>query len=300
MKYLLSVLIGITYFQGFSQNYVDIVNLTYTNTPANDFEAADASTTVEELRFEFNFPVVINKSTTFLSGLYTDKTKLHLDPLLPSTNLNVVGLKFGVHKILNDTWATTLMVFPKLASDKIEFSNDNFQFAFLSLFTQKKHSNLKYKYGVYANTEKYGLIIVPIIGLYYVSPNKKFESNLNLPIRADINYKLNNKLWLGMKFDGLGTTYNLNEQNYGVQNAYVSKTSNELVSYLKFKLSKSIYLNTKIGYAISRNYKVYDQNDKIDLAISSFYFGDNRTQLNDRFKDGAIFKVELFYRLNFD
>ena len=103
-----------------------------------------------------------------------------------------------------------------------------------------------------------------------------------------------------MKFDGLGTTYNLNDQNYSADGAYVSKTSNELVSYLRYKLSKSLYIQTKVGYAFSRNYKVYDINDKIDLALSSFYFGDERTQLNERFKDGAIFKVELFYRLHFD
>ena len=103
-----------------------------------------------------------------------------------------------------------------------------------------------------------------------------------------------------MRFDGLGTTYNLNNQSYSPNGAYVSKTSNELVSYFRFKLSKSIYIDTKLGYAISRNYKVFDANDKIDLALSSFYFGDHRTQLNERFKDGAIFKVELFYRLHFD
>jgi len=154
--------------------------------------------------------------------------------------------------------------------------------------------DLKYRYGLYANTEKYGVIVVPIFGLYYVSSNKKFEADLNLPIIADINYRIRNKLWLGMQFDGLGTTYNLNEQSYSVNGAYVSKTSNELVSYLRFQLSKSVYLNTKIGYAISRNYELYDANDKIDLALTSFYFGDNRTQLNERFKDGAIFKVALF------
>ena len=103
-----------------------------------------------------------------------------------------------------------------------------------------------------------------------------------------------------MRFDGLGTTYNLNEQNYAVNGAYVSKTSNELVSYLRFRLSNSIYLNSEVGYAISRNYKVFDADEKIDLALSSFYFGDNRTQLNERFKDGAIFKVSLLYRLHFD
>ena len=300
MRYVLSVLFSSVFFLGFSQNYFDIVNLTYTNTPPNDFEISNSQTTVEEFALELNFPIIINEKTILLTGLFANKTRVNLDVNMPSSNLNVLGLNFGINKTFNDKWSSIFMIFSKIASDKIKLSNDNLQLGFLSLFTNKKRDDLKYKYGVYANTEKYGLIIVPVFGLYYVSPNKKFEANLNLPIFADINFKMSDKFWLGMKFDGLGTTYNLNEQNYSVNGAYVSKTSNELVSYLSFKLSKALYINTKVGYAISRNYEVYDANDKIDLALGSIYFGDHRTQLNERFKDGAIFKVELFYRLHFD
>ena len=300
MKYLLSCLFTCVFFLGFSQNYFDIANFTYINTPPADFEISNAQTTIEEMAIELNFPIVINKKTTLLTGFFLNKTKVNLDANLSSSNLNVLGFNIGLNKVINNKWSATFMAFPKIASDKIKLSNDNFQFAFLSLFTNKKRDDLKYRYGLYANTEKYGLIVVPIFGLYYLSVNKKFEANLNLPIIADINFKMSNKFWLGMKFDGLGTTYNLNEQNYSSDGAYVSKTSNELVSYLRYRLSKSLYINTKVGYAISRNYKVYDVNDKIDLALSSFYFGDERTQLNERFKDGAIFKVELFYRLHFD
>jgi hypothetical protein len=55
-----------------------------------------------------------------------------------------------------------------------------------------------------------------------------------------------------------------------------------------------------LGYAISRNYEVYDSNDKADLGLIAFYFGDERTRLNERFKDGVIFRVELLYRLHFN
>jgi hypothetical protein len=122
-----------------------------------------------------------------------------------------------------------------------------------------------------------------------MSTNKNFETNLNLPIIGDITYKLGEKAYIVMRFDGLGTTYNLRCQNYSTNGAYVSKTSNELVSYFRYMLSKSIYLNTKVGYAISRNYKVFQADDKIELALTSLYFGDNRAQLGECFKDGAIF-----------
>jgi len=300
MKYISFVLIGIVCFQGLAQNYFDIANISYTNTPSNDFEVSESQTTVEELALELNFPVVINEKTILLTGFFTNKTKVKLDTNIPSHNLNVLGLNVGINKMLNDTWSTTFMLFSKIASDEIKLSKNNHQIAFLSLFTKKKRSDLKYRYGVYANTEKYGLIVVPIFGVYYLSNNKKFEANLNLPIIGDLNYRLNEKSWVGMRFDGLGTTYNLNNQNYSPNGAYVSKTSNELVGYFRYKLSKSLYVNAKAGYAIVRNYKVFDSEDKIDLALTAFYLGDNRTQLNERFKDGAIFKVELLYRLHFD
>jgi hypothetical protein len=285
---------------GFTQNYFDIVNFTYTNTPQNNFEISNAQTHVEELALELNFGLVINENTNILMGLFTNRTDVSLDPYTSPSKLNVLGLNIGVNTNFNSKWSGTFMTYTKLASDIIAFSNDNIQYALLSLLTNKKRDDLKFYYGLYANTEKYGLILVPIFGLYYVSANKRFEVNMKLPIIADINYKLRNKLWLGMKFDGLGTTYNLNEQDFSTNGAYVSKVSNEMVSYLRFQLSKSLYFNTKIGYAISRNYEVYNANDKIDFAVGPIYFNDNRTQLNERFKDGVVFKLELFYRLHFD
>ena len=83
---------------------------------------------------------------------------------------------------------------------------------------------------------------------------------------------------------------------YPTNNEYVVASSNELFTYLQFQLGKSIFLNTKAGYAISRSNKVFDSNDKIDLAVSSIYLGDNRNQLNQNIETGAIFKIQFLYR----
>ena len=162
MKYVLFCLFSCIFFHGFSQNYFDIVNLAYTNTPPNDFEISNSQSTVEELTLELNFPILINEKTILLTGLFANKTKVKLDANIPSSNLKVLGLNFGINKTFNDKWSSIFMVFSKIASDKIKLSSDNLQLGFLSLFTNKKRDDLKYRYGVYANTEKYGLIIVPI------------------------------------------------------------------------------------------------------------------------------------------
>jgi len=298
MKHFLSVLFCSIFLQGFSQNYFEVVNLAYTNTPPNDFETSNAQTTVEEFALELNFPIVINEKSVLLTGLFANKTQVALDANMPKTDLNVLGLNLGINTSFNDRWSATFMVFSKLASDKIKLSNDNLQMAFLSLFTYKKRDQLQWKYGLYANTEQYGLMFVPILGLYYLSANHKFEANLNLPVLADMNYHLGHKFWLGMGFDGLGTSYNLNQQNYSSNGAYAVKTSNELLGYLRYQLSTSIFIDTKVGYAIGRKYEVYDANDKINFALMNLYFGDDRTLLNEGFKDGFLFKIELLYRLN--
>lgn len=105
---------------------------------------------------------------------------------------------------------------------------------------------------------------------------------------------------MGFRLDTIGTSCDLNEQNYSKGGAYVCKTSKEVASYFRYKLSKSLYINTKFGYDFSRNYGVFNADDKIDLAVTSIYLGDDKTQLNENFADGAIFKMELLYRLYFD
>lgn len=300
MKNTIFFLFVLLCFTGQTQNYFDLSNVSYTNTPSNRFEISDASTSVEEFTLEFTFPIPINDKTILLTGFYGNKTILSLDANEPKTTLNQLRLNIGLNKTFNEKWSATFMFLPKIVSDKISFSNENLQLGFLSLFTMKKSDNLKYKYGLYLNSEEFGLMVVPIWGLYYTSSDQKFETNLTLPIFADANYKIGKKTWVGMDFNGLGTSYNLTDQDYTPNGAYVYKESNELAAYLRFQLSKSINLNTKVGYAISRNYEVYDSKDKVDWALIAFYFGDDRTQLNERFKDGAIFSIELLYRIHFN
>ncbi|WNH10321.1 hypothetical protein [Thalassobellus suaedae] len=122
MKYIWFSLFSCLFFQGFSQNYFDVLNVTYTNTPNNNFEITDAQTTVQELALELNFPVVINEKTILLTGLFANKTKVKLDANSSNENLDVIGLNVGVNRTFNDTWSATFMLYSKLASDAIKVS----------------------------------------------------------------------------------------------------------------------------------------------------------------------------------
>ena len=90
MKYILSIAFFCTVFQGASQNYFDIANLTYIDTPANNFKVLNDQTAVNELNLEVNFPVVLSKKTILLTGLFANKTRVSLDANVSNSNLQVL------------------------------------------------------------------------------------------------------------------------------------------------------------------------------------------------------------------
>jgi len=284
-----------------AQNYFDVGSISYANTPSNKFEKNSEQTRVEELGLKLNFPVVLNEKNVLLTGLYANRIQVKLDPELSgNTNLNSIGLVLGLNHTYSEKWSATYMVLPKISSDLNGLSGKDFQLGLLSLFNYTKRPDLKYKIGLYANTERYSLSVLPLLGLYYQSPDKKFEANLTLPISADVNFQLLEKIKVGMNFDGLGSSYNMNKRLYIDKETYAVKSSNELYTYLMFQFGKSFFVKPKLGYSIFRTYKVFENNDKVDFSVGPFYVGDNRTQLNTNFEDGAIFKIEMLYRLHFD
>lgn len=301
MQYIFSLFTCLALMTANAQNYFDIGSISYANTPSNKFENSSEQTGVEELELKLNFPVVIDEKNVLLTGLYANRIQVKLDPdFSGNTNLNTIGLILGLNHTYSEKWSATYMILPKISSDLNELSGKDFQLGLLSLFNYTKRSDLKYKIGLFANTERYSLSLLPLLGLYYQSPDKKLEANLTLPISADVNYQLFEKTKVGLNFDGLGSSYNVNKRLYIDKDTYAVKSSNELFAYLMFQLGTSFYVKPKLGYSIFRTYKVFENNDKVDFSVGPFYIGDNRTQLNTNFEDGAIFKIEMVYRVHFD
>ncbi|MHB1146027.1 MAG: DUF6268 family outer membrane beta-barrel protein [Lutibacter sp.] len=300
MKIIITILAGFFALTASAQNYIDIARFYYGNTPLNTFENTSEQTKVEEFGLQLTFPIVLNEKTVILTGFSADRSRLKLDPdFSEHTALSKVRLQLGLNLVHSEKWTGTYVLLPSIASDFDVITKKDLQLGLLTLFTYTKKENLKYKIGFYANTENYGPLFIPLLGLYYLSPNQKFESTLLLPGQVDFNYKLAKKTSLGINFDGMASSYNLHESIYITKGQYVARSSNELYTYLQFQLGKSLYIKTKVGYTISRTYKVFDNDDKVDLNLGSIYIGDHRNQLNTNFEKGVVFKAELFYRIHF-
>lgn len=277
-----------------AQDYIDILRLGYGNTFNNTFKETNSSTDIGSFEADVTFPVVLNENNALITGAIYTKNWLQLFPDAENVHLNRTVLKIGLATTFSEDYSSTIVFLPKITSDYIDVSSKDFYFGGLAILKYKKKDNLKYRFGIYASQEAYGLFTTPIIGWYYLSPNEKFEMDMTLPISADINYKFG-KFSVGMDYFGVGGSYKLHKEP--LNNQYVAVGTLNFAGYLQYEIFNDILLRGKLGYTTSK-FKVYANDDKIDLGLAAFNFGDDRTQLNPTINGSTYFKIELIYRYN--
>ena len=277
-----------------AQDYVDLLRIGYGQTFNNDFEGTGESTFVKSFDADLTVPVVLNEKHAFITGAVYSRNNLQLFPDAAATSLHSTIVKFGLASTYNEKWSSTLVFLPKIASDYVNSSGEDFYFGGVGLLKYQKTEHLKYRFGLYASTEAFGIFTTPIIGWYYLSPNSKFEMDVSLPISADVNYTFGSTT-LGFDYIGIGRSFRITENDTDV---YADVSSLEFASYLQFNaLEKSVLLRAKFGYS-SSNYEIYRNGEEIDLGLSAFSFGDDRTQLNPNLSGGLFLRFEAIYRFN--
>ena len=284
----------------FSQNYVDLLKLNLNTTNLNTFDSSSSKTQVNELMLDFTIPIKLNEKTSLISGLIYEniQTKLFEDG-----NVKTFGsttLKVGANKLINDRWSATAVLLPKIASDYKSISGKDIQFGAIGIMKYKKSDNKNFKFGLYYNSELFGPFFVPMIGMYYISPNKKFETNIMLPLQADVNYKLIPFINVGLNFNGQIRSYHLTDVTPSFKSTYIARSTNELYAYLKFNATQNISITIKVGQSIGRTYNVFDEGDKVTFGLPATFIGGKRQQLNTNFSYGMIFQATLLYRFNLE
>ena len=295
-KYLCFIPLLFLIVNVFGQNYIDIAKFYYSTTPLNNFENSSARTRLKELGLDLTVPVVINPSHAVLTGLIYERIETKLFESEPEEMISAIALKMGLAIEHSDTWSGTYILLPKLASDFDRITGKDFQLGGIALMKYTKRENMHYKLGLYYNTELSGPFVVPLFGLYYLSLDKKFETNLTLPFLADMNYKLHDRMNIGMNFSGQVRSYHLTKIPTNNNAGYLVKATNELWGYLKFNINKGISIQTKMGYSIGRSYRVYEEDEKITFGSVLVKVGDDRPQLNTDFSNGFVFQATLLYR----
>jgi hypothetical protein len=274
---------------------VDLFRIGYGQTLNNNFEGVDSNTNVTSFEVGFTFPIVLNENHALITGADFSLNAVQLFPDATYSNLYSTNIKVGMASTWSEKWSSTIVLLPKIASDYKKITTNDFYFGGFALLKLKKSENLKYRFGIYATQEAFGLFTTPILGWYYLSSNKRFEMDMSLPIAADVSYKLG-KTTIGIDYFGIGRSYNVHYKN--APTLYADLSSLEFAGYLQFNvLEESVLLRAKVGYS-SNSYEMYTKGENLDLGVSAFSFGDDRTQLNPSINGGAFLKFEAIYRFH--
>lgn len=287
-----------TIFNVSAQNYIDIIKLNANTTGNNKFDSSSVTTQIREIGADISLPIKINDSLAIVSGLIYEGIESKLFENQSAKTFGSFCLKAGINKEFSEKWTGTFVLLPKLASNFNKLGNNDFQMGAIAIFKHTKSDHLNYKYGLYYNSEIFGPFFVPMFGVYYLSPNKKFETNLMLPLQMDINYKVIPFINIGFNFNGQIRTYHLKDIASTLPNTYLTKSTNDFFAYLKFNFTKGLSLQTKVGQSVARSFRVYDIKDNIDFGLPAMFLGPKRNQLNTDFSNGLLFQVVLIYRVH--
>ncbi len=275
----------------YAQEYIDLIKFHYSPTPKNSFVDTTGKAPLSEMGLDLTLPLKINDSLAIITGVFWENITTQLAPEAENTIISTFNLRVGINKKHSAKWSGTYLLLPKISSDLKSVNENHFQLGFLGLLKRTHSATKNYSVGLYYNQELFGPFFVPLLGLY--RKTEKWEFNITLPIWADINYSISNRISAGATFSAFVRSYYL-----GQYDNYVVKKNNELFGYLQYKLTKTILIQAKAGYSIGRSFRAFPKDEKVDVGVSAFRFGDNRQQLNPDFENGLVINVRFIYRFS--
>jgi hypothetical protein len=174
----------------------------------------------------------------------------------------------------NANWSILSTIIVRRNGYKLDLEN-NWQIGGAMIVNFKAKENLKYKFGVYANGEFFGLFIIPLLGIDWQISEKTNLFGI-LPGSLNLEHKLRNNLYGGASFRAITNSYR-------TPSGYWRLDENRLGAFLDYYISKHIALNMEVGHSILR--KMRGEKDKVDVDWEP--------------SDNFYGKVSLAYRLRF-
>lgn len=280
-----------------SQDYVEIAKMSYGTVFNAGYDNSDNTTNVSSLDVGITYPIKLNEKAAIISGLDYGQYGLDLFPDSKSSSLNFVRIKAGINLKHGDRWSGTYVLLPKIAGEDLNTDGNSFFFGGLAVLKYQKNDHFQYRFGAYGSSEGFGVLATPVLGLYYLSEDKKWESTVNLPINGDVNYRFNEAIAIGLGFQAPVRSYSLKKQD-NLPEFYVQSNIIELGFYVEHGfMDKSLLFRLQGGYT-SVSYEVFEEGDTLPIRISAFEFGDDRNLLNPEMNGGFFAKVNLIYRFH--
>jgi len=257
-----------------AQSYVDPLNIRYTGPLFNNNDPI----TFSHLYMGSDLPFKLkNNKLLILSPFYEqwnfDSTSdKYFLPVVKSFALPVSA----IIPLAKNRWLLTVTAIPRFNSEALHLQN-SFQMGGALITTYMEKSNLMYKFGVYVNSEFFGLFVIPLVGIDW-----KINANNNLfgvlPGRLTYEHKSGKAFYTGATFRAITNSYRLGNGNY------LRVDDNQTSIYLDWYAAKNVVFTGEAGYGIFRK-----------LRSGQLHNKNYSTEYN--WNDGLFFRLSASYRI---
>lgn len=292
-KVLILILVSGMTAQLQAQDFFDIVKVSQNFATLGNLDN-ERETQTSNTNIELYYPFPLSSKVTVLGGFTYENTRLGLNFGRQRDNLIMTRVNLGAKIKHGKGWSGNYLVLPKLASDFNGTSDNDFQVGGLALLEKRLSVRKTYKFGTYVSSENFGTIFTPLVGLWYVTRNRKLTVNAILPIRSDIRYNISETVGVGANLITSVKSYAVNSRE---NDLYVQEESIRFSLFAQHELiDDQLVLRAKIGLDTT-DYGLYNIGDEIGAQVLTFELGgDDRNRLNSEFDTGLFFGFDLFWR----
>ncbi|MBK7854343.1 MAG: hypothetical protein IPJ79_05050 [Bacteroidetes bacterium] len=267
-----------------AQPFIDVVNFSlYKSRPTNFFSSDDNSFYSNSFSINSTLPLKLDSNNLISLNPFVDSHRYQLKTNRGSTRYTSIGIPiFFIHQWKNTHWKTSAGFVGRMnKNDDKDETKNIYQYGGVLLNTFWKKESIKFKFGVYLNTEFYGLYVTPLLGLDW-RVNKKLNVFGVLPSNMNAEYKLHSRLHTGIAFKGSIASYRIEDEFfYRVDDNYIKL-------FADVYATKKIVLTVEYGHSVLRRIRTGKRTD-------------SKTEyLNDEKANGYFLKAGVAYRIRMD
>jgi hypothetical protein len=284
-----------------AQSFIDILTLGgVVGMPSAYQQPLNGKATESNLLVNLKLPIKFNEKTIWYNDFaysgfnVTNDIDVRPTEYLTAMRMHGIILQTGIVQKINDRNGFQLLAVPRYMSDFKGGDSKSWQLGAIALFEHRNHDRLLTRYGVLYNQELFGPLLVPLFYLDW-QLNDRWSITGLVPINLKVSYKVNESLTAGFSHFGFITTYRLGQEEFKTD--YIERNSIDEALFARWNTHGNFFIETRIGYSLSRVYEQYNADEKMDFRLSIVRIGDDRESKNVNFDNGLIASVRLVYSL---
>ena len=226
-----------------AQPYVDPIQVRYmnafrsNNTPATPFTHLWAGS---------DLPIRLKGDAFLLLSPFYEQWSIDsadTEEIYPT--VHSIALPVGLIMPFRDSkWSVTIVPIVRWNGEQL-FAANTFQYGGVAFASFARKPDQKFRFGVYANAEFFGLFVIPLLGCDWRIDSRNYLFGI-LPGRLTFEHEWSKKFYGGVTFRAPTSSYRLSD------GSFIRLDDNQLSVFVDYYLAKHICLTLEPGYGVIR------------------------------------------------